>query len=63
MLGDFGVTCSSAIFNNLEEVKIQDVEQEKIQSIADDARKRGILILEDYLWKHQSLSGLTSQRT
>ena len=29
-LGDFGVTCSPAILNNLEEVKIQDVEQEKI---------------------------------
>ena len=51
VLGDFGVTCSPVILNNLEEVRVQDVEQEKIQSIADDARKRGILILEDYLLK------------
>ena len=30
-------------------MNVQDVEQGKIQSIADDARKRGIIILEDYL--------------
>ena len=51
VLGDFGVSCSPAILNNLEEVKVQDVEQEKMQSIADDARKRRIIILEDYLFE------------
>ena len=51
VLGDFGVSCSPAILNNLEEVKVQDVEQEKMQSISDDARKRGIIILEDYLFE------------
>ena len=49
LLSDFGVSCSLVILNNLAEVKVQDVEQEKIQSIGDDARKRGIIILEDYL--------------
>ena len=43
------MSCSLAILNNLEEVKVQDVEHEKIQSIADDARKREIIILENYV--------------
>ena len=49
VLANFGVTCSPAILNNLEEVKIQDAEKENIISIAEDARKSGIIILEDYL--------------
>ena len=49
VLSDFGVSCFLAILNNLDRVMVQEVEQEKIQSIADDARKRGIIILGDYL--------------
>ena len=49
VMSDFGVSCSLAILNNLEEVKVQDVEQKNIQSIAVNARKRGIIFLEDYL--------------
>ena len=33
VLSDFGVSCSLAILNNLEEVKVQNVEQEKSKAL------------------------------
>ena len=49
VLADFEVSFLLSILNNLENVKVQTGEQDCIASIADEARKRGIIIIKNYL--------------